>query len=58
LESLEGRDCSEDTGMDGKVISKWILEENSFGRCELDSSAQYRGRRRDLLNTVSNLLGP
>jgi hypothetical protein len=54
LESLKGRDHSEDLSVDGRIILKLILREK--GECELDSSGQ--GRLQLLMNTVMNLLVP
>jgi hypothetical protein len=53
LESLKGRDHSEDLGVDGKVIFKWILKK--YGRwvaVDWTDVAQDKDRLRDLVNTV------
>jgi hypothetical protein len=33
LESLKGRDHSEEGGVDGRIILKWILEKSGFRMC-------------------------
>jgi hypothetical protein len=51
----EGKDHSEDRGVDGTMGSEWILGRLAGGRVEWIQLAQDRGRLRALVNTVMNL---
>jgi hypothetical protein len=54
LESMKGRDHSEDPGKDGKNILKWILGKKRFGSVEWIHLAQYWNLCQTLVNKVMN----
>jgi hypothetical protein len=57
LEILNGRDNSEDQGVDGRMILKLIMWDR-LGGCGLDSVAHDTARRRALVNTVVKCMVP
>jgi hypothetical protein len=52
--NLSGKGHMEDLGLDGRIILKWIFEKLDRGVDWIDL-AQYREKRRPLVNTVINL---
>jgi hypothetical protein len=52
LQSLKGRDHSEDLGVDGRIILEWILREIRWEAVDWMHLAQDRVQWRDLVNTV------
>jgi hypothetical protein len=57
LGNLEARYHSEELGVDGMIILKWILG-NSVGICMLDTSGSGQGSVKVLVNTVMNFRVP
>jgi hypothetical protein len=57
LENLKGRDHSEDFGVDGRIILKWILG-NRVWECGLYSSAPLYGPMAGVVNVKMNLRVP
>jgi hypothetical protein len=54
----EGRDHSEDQGVDGMIILKWIFSEIGFGGLNWIHLTQNRDRWRALVSTVINIRVP
>jgi hypothetical protein len=54
LESLKGRDYSEDQGERGRIILKWISGETGFAGMDWIDLARDLDRWRTLVNTVMN----
>jgi hypothetical protein len=52
LGSPKGRDYSEDLGVDGRIVLKWISGILGFGCVDWIHMAQHRDRCRVLVNTV------
>jgi hypothetical protein len=58
LERLKGGDYSEDLGVDGIIILKWILRKQVGVCVDWIHLAQDRDRWRAVVNTVMNLQVP
>jgi hypothetical protein len=54
LVSPKGRDHLDNLGIDGRIISEWLLG-NRVGRCGLDTSESCRDQWQALVNMVMNL---
>jgi hypothetical protein len=55
LESLKGRDQSEDVGIDGRIILKWISWKLGFESVDWIHLSRDRDWWQALVNTVMNL---
>jgi len=56
--NLRGRDHSEDPGVDGRIILRWIFRKWGCGGMDWIELAQNRDRWRALVNTTVNLRVP
>jgi hypothetical protein len=54
-ENLKGRNHSEDTDVDGKIILEWILGKYGWKIVDCTHLIHDRPQWRDLVNTVMNL---